>query len=65
MVEKFKQAFVAINELVDSKTAAIGALIDLCGLVDLKLPKGQAFSDHAARAEQICDGQHYVVVQHY
>ena len=63
MVEKFKQAFVAINELVDSKTAAIGALIDLCGLVDSKLPKGQAFSDHAARAEQICDGQHYVVVQ--
>eukprot|EP01043_Picozoa_sp_COSAG02_P063277 COSAG02_NODE_8925_length_2398_cov_1.430622_3_plen_429_part_00 len=63
MVEKFEQAFVAINGLVESKTAAIGALIDLSGLVDSKLPKGQVFLDHSARAQEICDGEHFVVVQ--
>jgi Leucine-rich repeat (LRR) protein len=63
MMEKFEKAFVLINELIDSKTEAIGALVDLCGLVESKLPKGEAFRQHETRAQEMCGGEHFVVVQ--
>lgn len=63
MVDNFKKAFVAINQLADAKRAATGALIDLCGLVDSKLPGDQVFSDHLATAQQIRDGEQFVVVR--
>jgi hypothetical protein len=63
MVENFKEAFDKITELVESKKAAIGALMSLHGLVDSKLAKGKVFKDHLASAQDICDGQRFVVVQ--
>ena len=63
MAEKFERQFATILGLIQSKKAAVGALMSLSGLVDSKLPKGAAFTQHLTTVQQICSGEHFVVVK--
>lgn len=62
MTERFERQISTIIGLIQSKTAAMGALLSLSGLVESKLPKGAAFQTHLTTAQQICSGEHFVVV---